>query len=99
MKYELIIRSCAEKDIADAINWYEEKVKGLGENFLISLDEVFQSILRNPEAFPKVYKEFRRALMSKYPYSIFYIITRNKIIVIAVFHEKRNPEIWKNRAK
>jgi len=59
MKYDLIIPSCAENDIAEAVKWYEEKVKGLGENFLISLDAALQTIARNPEAFPKVYKEFR----------------------------------------
>ena len=99
MKYELIIRSCAENDIAEAVRWYEKKVNGLGENFLLSLDAALRTITRNPEAFPKVYKGFRRILLSRYPYSIFYIINRNKIIVIAVFHEKRNPEIWQKRTK
>jgi len=97
MKYELIIRSCAEQDIAQAVNWYEENATGLGSRFVLSLDATLHSILRNPEAFPKVYKDIRRALLLRFPYGIFYLIDENKIIVIAVYHEKRNPENWKPR--
>ena len=99
MKREIIFRSCAEKDISVAVRWYEAKVSGLGKRFLLSLDATIQSISRNPEAFPKVYKEFRRSLLRKFQYSIFYIIAGSKIMVFAVFHEKRNPKNWKKRTK
>lgn len=97
MTYEIIFRSCAEKDIIDAINWYETKVNGLGHRFLLSLDATLQIISRNPEAFPKVYKEFRRALLHRFPYGVFYLVENKRIIIMAVFHEKRRPSSWKKR--
>jgi len=33
MTYEIIIRSCAYKDITEAVQWYETKVDGLGKRF------------------------------------------------------------------
>jgi len=97
MNYELIVRSVAEKDITDIVLWYEKKLKGLGNRFITSLDATFQSIQRNPEIYPKVYKEFRRALLPRFPYGVFYIIENNSIIIFAVLHGKRKPDTWKNR--
>ncbi len=99
MKYEIIVRSCAENDISDAVAWYEKKVSGLGKRFLSSLDSAIQSISHNPEAFPKVYKEFRRYLLHRFPYSVFYSFDKNRVILFAVFHEKRHPKNWKNRVQ
>jgi plasmid stabilization system protein ParE len=97
MSHEVILHSCAEEDVLDAMNWYEKKLHGLGNRFLFSLDATLQIISRNPNAFPKVYKDYRRALLRRFPYGVFYIIENEKVIVMAVFHEKRNHLSIKNR--
>ena len=97
MNYELIVRSYAEKDITDIVLWYETKLKDLGNRFITSLDATVQSIERNPKIYPKVYKEFRRALLPRFPYGVFYIIENHSIIIFAVLHGKRKPNAWKNR--
>ncbi len=99
MKYKLVIRSCAETDISTSVIWYEKKRKGLGKSFQKFLDATFRSIIINPESFPLVYKKIRRALIKKFPYSIFYCFDNNIIIVLAVYHEKRDPNNWKSRVK
>lgn len=97
MKYELIIRSCAESEISDAALWYEKQRKGLGSEFLQSIDAALESIQRAPNLYTNIYKNVRRALIKRFPYSIFYILENGKIVIIAAFHEKRNPNIWKAR--
>ncbi|WP_312082303.1 hypothetical protein [Epilithonimonas hominis] len=37
MKYNLILKPRAENDLAEAIEWYESKQKGLGQKFLNQL--------------------------------------------------------------
>lgn len=91
MKYKLVIRSCAEQDITDAVLWYEKRLKGLGARFLFSVDATIQSIQRNPRVYPKVYKNCRRALTQRFPHGIYYIIKNEFIIIIAVYHEKKDP--------
>jgi len=97
MKYNLKVESCADKDISDAVFWYEKQLKELGARFLLCVDAAIQSIQRNPKAYPEVYKEFRRALIQRFPYGIYYFIENESIIVIAVYHEKRDPRDWKKR--
>lgn len=97
MKYRIIIRPEAETDLSGAFHWYEEQNAGLGLEFFRCVEAAFDTIIRNPELYRKVYKDIRRALTSRFPYGVFYLIDENKVIIIAVFHAKRNPELLKER--
>lgn len=98
MKYNIIIRPEAELELTENAQWYEKNLKGLGSDFLLRVDDAIESILNNPEMFPVVYKNVRRTLIHKFPYAIFYLIENNNIIVLAIFHAKRDPKTWKSRA-
>jgi plasmid stabilization system protein ParE len=93
MKYDLIVRPEAETELADAFNWYEQRVAGLGNRFLLSVDAAINSIRRNPLQYPALYKNVRRALTRRFPYQIFLIVDDLQIIIIAVFHGMRNPSV------
>lgn len=97
MTYALTIRPEAEADLRESYQWYEARGEGLGSSFLVSVEATLNSIQRYPQAYPKVYKNVRRSLIRRFPFGIFYIIRRKKIIVFAVFHGKRNPAAWKSR--
>ena len=97
MKYKLIIRPEAESELLEATKWYEDKVKGLGPNLLLNIEATLESILRIPEAYTPTYKNTRRALVRKFPFGIHYIIDKDTIIVLAIFHENRNPKELKKR--
>ena len=62
MKCDLIVRPEAEAELAEAFDWYEQQVAGLGSRFLISVDAAINSILREPFQYPILYKNVRRAL-------------------------------------
>jgi toxin ParE1/3/4 len=53
MNYKLIVRENAEHQAQEAYSWYEEKLPGLGSEFLLSLDACINSIERNPKLFQK----------------------------------------------
>jgi len=89
----------AEQDITEAFTYYEENLIGLGSSFILCVDAAFQSISRNPEQYKKVYKNIRRVLIRKFPFGIFFIEEKERIVIIAVFHAKRNPKEWKSRTK
>jgi plasmid stabilization system protein ParE len=95
--YDLIIRPEAEAEMADAYAWYDQRVKGLGNQFLLSIDAVLQAVVRNPYQYPQVFKTIRRALIHRFPYAVFYIVSDIRITVLAVFHLKRDPKRWKKR--
>jgi len=98
MSRDLIIRSVAEVELTEAVDWYEERLPGLGSDFLLSVDAALNSIARSPEQYPVVHKTIRRALTRRFPYEIFFVVEDKRIVVLAVFHAKRHPKRWRERA-
>ena len=72
MPVELVIAPEAEWDVAEAYVWYEGRRAGLGEEFLSSVDACLQSIRRLPEMYPVVHEAYRRSLIRRFPYAVFY---------------------------
>ena len=97
MKLPLIVRPEAERDLAEAHDWYESKVTALGSEFLLAIDAALSSIQRTPELYQVVYKNLRRALIRRFPYGIFYLVEETRIVVIAVMHARRDPGTWRSR--
>jgi len=50
-----------------------------------------------PELYAKVHEEYRRALVRRFPYAIFYEYTGGKVFIYSIFHTSRNPKKWRNR--
>jgi plasmid stabilization system protein ParE len=97
MSRQLTIRPEAETDLAEAFEWYEARVPGLGLEFIHTVERLFNSIIRNPQAYPVVYKTVRRALTRKFPYEVFFVLDAQSIAILAVFHAKRSPRRWQER--
>jgi plasmid stabilization system protein ParE len=97
MSIPLIIRPEAEADLADAHRWYEGQREGLGDEFLLCFEACLAFIQRNPQAFSLLYQEARRALVRRFPYGVFYVLTPARIAVIAVLHLARDPDLWRGR--
>ncbi len=91
MTYTLHFIPKVEEDAINGYLWYEEKAKGLGEEFLRLFYANAGEILSNPLIYRKVYGEFRRRLLRRFPYAIYFRITGNEIIVFGLFHCARNP--------
>jgi plasmid stabilization system protein ParE len=97
MTRSLIVRPEAEADIAQAFHWYEARVPGLGSEFLLVFDATFNSILRNHLLYPEIYKTVCRALTRRFPFAVFFLVEEARIVILSVFHVKRNPQEWKKR--
>ena len=96
-KKPVLIRAEAEADIKDAYQWYESQRKGLGESYLLCIEEALSRISRTPQTYAVIYKNIRRALIHRFPFGVFYIEGEQNIIVLAVLHARRNPQSWKER--
>ena len=95
MERHLLIREEAHQEILESYNWYEEQLPGLGEEFLLAVEGCLKRIAKKPETFQRKYKDFRSALVTRFPFAIFFEISKNHIIVYSVFHTSREPLSWK----
>lgn len=93
----LRVRPEAMSDIRSAMAWYNEREAGLGAAFLEQTDAVFGRIVEQPAHFPIVYREFRRALMRRFPYAVYFIARDEAVIVFAVLHHRRDRTLLSDR--
>ena len=70
-----------EEDVLAAYEWYETKSPGLGEDFLRTFYACASEITRNPLLYPKVYGEFRRRLIKRFPYAVYFKVEGNEVYV------------------
>lgn len=92
MTYHLIIKEEVEKETIEAFVWYECRQQGLGNDFLLQLEEHLNNIVNQPFLYQKIYKQFRQVFLKRFPFVIIYEIDANTIIVYSIFHTSRNPK-------
>jgi toxin ParE1/3/4 len=98
MKRSFVLRRIAEQEFDDSIARYEADQEGLGFQFRATIEKFFQSIADNPERFPKVRGEVRRAVViRRFPYVIHFLIEKNRVVILSVFHTSRDPAQLKTR--
>ncbi|MGR9054254.1 MAG: type II toxin-antitoxin system RelE/ParE family toxin [Gammaproteobacteria bacterium] len=93
----LVLRAEAEQDIKAAYEWYEKQSPNLGRAFLGEIEKQLVKIEENPELYAKAYKNIRRALCKRFPYSIYFVELAGKVVVIGVLHQRRSPAVWQSR--
>ena len=89
MKRPLLIRSLAAKDLASAKLWYERQRPGLGDEFLAAASDALRRIEEHPELLPVYYRDYRRVLVERFPYKIFYRILEDRIRILPIRHTSR----------
>lgn len=98
MKRGFVLRRVAEQEFDDSIAWYETEREGLGQEFRATIEQYFQRIAQNPEWFPKIRGEVRRAVvLRRFPFVIHFLIEADRIVILSVFHTSRDPEQLRHR--
>ena len=93
----VIVQPEAIQETDEAFGWYEDKEPGLEFRFLHDLETADAAVARRPETIQPVRSSFRRALMGKFPYAIFFEFDEDLVVVHSVFHCSRNPAAWQSR--
>jgi len=93
----LRIDPAAEEEAQHAAQWYEDRRRGLGLDFLAAVDTGVQRIRKDPLAFALLETlpeepNVRRFLLQRFPYGIIYEIIPNEIRILAVAHTRRRPQ-------
>ncbi len=97
MSLPLRVGRIARAEFYDAIDWYELRCAGTGAAFKNAIEQVLDDIELRPYAHPEVFNDVRAAIVSGYPYVVYYRPEAALAIVLAIFHTSRNPADWQKR--
>ena len=95
--YPVIFTQAARAELIEAQDWYEGEAAGLGRRFRQAIDALIERMSDHPRQFPTVFKNIRRAPLQRFPYSLFFVVEDDALIVMACFHASRDPSHWQDR--
>lgn len=93
----VIFLRTARREFNAAARWYEQQRTGLGIRFVDEATHAIQRAVQHPERYPVVYRDVRCVRLRRFPYSVFYRIALHGVVVLAVFHARRDPSDWQGR--
>ena len=92
-----MVRLGVRPEALEASVWYDGERAGLGAEFLAELRTTFGRIEAGPLQFPVVAGEFRRAIIHRFPFGVFFILEGDVATVMAITHLHRHPGVWQSR--
>jgi plasmid stabilization system protein ParE len=93
----LIIEAAARRDIDEAAGWYENQERGLGGAFLDAVQAAVGRITATPRIFRLSRANMRAASIRKFPYTIYFTQTEEIVQIVAVLHQRRDPNALDSR--
>jgi len=94
----------AKAELRDAALWYDERRRGLGNDFVAEVMRILARVGEAPALFPPwpgmSMREpiIRRAVVERFPYAVAFEVHEQHVAVLAIAHSKRRPLYWLERA-
>ena len=88
----------ARAEFDQAAQWYDQQKPGLGAAFTAAVQQAIEQIRDRPLICPVALDDIREARVEGFPFSMYFRMSPRHIVVLAVFHDSRDPSIWQDRA-
>ena len=92
---EIEVLSPARAEFREAIGYYNGHRAGLGFEFAGEVKQVIERIVQFPEAWAFLSRRVRRCRVSRFPYAVLYQAMEGTLLIVAVMHLHREPDLWK----
>ena len=79
---------------AEARRWYAERDVGAALGFVSALDDAIARIADSPLRWPQYLHDTRRLLTRRYPFAVVYRVFDDRVLVVAIAHQRRRPGYW-----
>lgn len=88
-------------DITAAAEYCENRQSGLGRRFFQEIEAACSLLRRQPYAgkAAAAYPDLRVCQLNRFPYWLIYRLTGDVLTVLAVTHQQRHPDAWRNRVQ
>jgi plasmid stabilization system protein ParE len=93
-KFNIEISEYAHSEIDDAREFYNLQKDGLGDDFKYDVFLAITNIATFPNLYPNINTNVKRCLLHRFPYSIFYAIREQSVVILSVAHQHRKPRYF-----
>lgn len=101
MSFRVVIEAEAERELAEAVAYYDGGRPGKGQEFARDVVNVFQRVCADPERYRRHSRLTRTAKGLDWPYSVYFAIKMEtrEVVIITVWHGSRNPAELRRRLR
>jgi plasmid stabilization system protein ParE len=82
-----------------ARRWYEKQRPGLGSDFEAEIERALLRACASPQRCRELMPGVRRIRVHRFPFGIYFRVRRELLVVLAVFHARRNPDSLRARTR
>jgi toxin ParE1/3/4 len=79
--------------------FYEAASSQLGVEFLDDVERAINLVRNHPASGQSVGGTFRRILLHRFPFSLIYVVEPDAVLIVAVAHQRRRPDYWRDRTR
>ena len=89
--------AAAERELNEAVDFYDLESPGLGDVLLAEVEHALTQVEAFPEAAQPLRDGVRRRLLHTFPYALLYSLRTDEVRILAVAHQRRRPFYWEDR--
>lgn len=78
-------------EIEEAKEYYNLQQNNLGDTFKSDLKDSIENIKNFPNLYPNITDDMKRCILHRFPYSLFYTLKEDVILILSVAHQHRKP--------
>jgi plasmid stabilization system protein ParE len=91
VRYSVRYKRAAAAEVENAISWYAPPEINQTSAFNQDLQLTESHLRTHPELYQRVEVDFRRAVLRRFPQSLFFLIEQDEIVVLAFMHQHQRP--------
>jgi toxin ParE1/3/4 len=89
--------SPAEQEYADSMLFYLEESPNAADDFIEEVESALLEIAEFPKRYAIAESDVRAKVLTKFPFTIFYRVKSDEVVVSSISHDKRKSGHWRNR--
>jgi plasmid stabilization system protein ParE len=89
--YSVRYKRTAAAEVEAAISRYAQPEINQAAEFIKDLERTETHLRAQPALYQRVEGEIRRAVLRRFPYSLFYVIEQDQVVVLAFMHQHQKP--------
>lgn len=89
----------ADREFAKVVAHYHKERPRRAAAFVEEIDRVSALLAENPYLGSMEEDGVRGYVMDRFPYTIYYVIRPDLILVVAISHQSRRPGYWRKRLR
>jgi plasmid stabilization system protein ParE len=96
---ELRWHPAAAREAKSVRRWYrvDHDAPEVARRFQTMLQRALSQIAEAPERWPTLVEDLRKRPLGGFPYRVIYQVRGDHVLIVAVMHERRRPEYWRDR--